>query len=134
MNGPTELLRQKAIKVTAQRVAIMEFLHGNKDHPSVDEVYRKVKKKFSYISRATVYNTVKALAKSGVLQEVLVQQDKSRVDANVSQHHHFKCLKCGKVEDVPYGILTAAQAAQRAKTYHVREVRVVVEGLCRRCR
>jgi Fur family peroxide stress response transcriptional regulator len=129
-----KILKASALSVTAQRAAVMEFLHGNTDHPCVDTVYKQVKKRFPYISRATVYNTVKALARAGLLQEVLVQQDKTRVDSNVSPHHHFKCVRCGRIEDVPYDILTAAHVAGHAKGYHVEEVRVVMEGRCKRCR
>jgi Fur family peroxide stress response transcriptional regulator len=129
-----KILKASALSVTAQRAAVMEFLHGNTDHPSVDTVYKQVKKRFPYISRATVYNTVKALTRAGLLQEVLVQQDKTRVDSNVSPHHHFRCVRCGRIEDVPYDILTAAHVAGHAKGHHVEEVRVVMEGRCKRCR
>lgn len=134
MNPVAKLLKSKSLAVTAQRAAVLEFLHGNIDHPCMDTVYEQVKKRFPYISRATVYNTVRALTKAGLLQEVLVQQEKTRVDPNVSRHHHFKCVRCGKIEDVPYDILTAAHVGRHAKGYHVEEVRVVMEGRCTRCR
>ena len=128
------MLKANDLAVTAQRSAVMEFLHGNTDHPSVDTIYKRVKKRFPFISRATVYNTVKTLTRAGMLQEVLVQQDKTRVDSNVSRHHHFKCVRCGRIEDVPYDILTAAHVGKHAKGYHVEEVHVVMEGRCTRCR
>jgi Fur family transcriptional regulator, peroxide stress response regulator len=128
------MLKERNLSVTAQRAAVMEFLHGNTDHPCVDTIYERVRKRFPYISRATVYNTVKTLTRAGMLQEVLVQQDKTRVDSNVSRHHHFKCVRCGRIEDVPYDLLTAAHVAEYAKGYRVEEVRVVMEGRCKRCR
>jgi len=134
MKTMSTMLKANDLAVTAQRAAVMEFLHGNTDHPSVDTIYKRVKKRFPYISRATVYNTVKTLTRAGLLQEVLVQQDKTRVDSNVSRHHHFKCLRCGRIEDVPYDILTAKHVGEHAKSYHVEEVRVVMEGRCKRCR
>ncbi len=134
MKHIADQLKQKGLAVTAQRAAVMEFLAENRDHPSPDEVYKKVKKKFSFISRATVYNTIRALTKAGVLQEVLVQQESTRVDPNVEPHHHFKCLKCGKIEDMPYDLLTAAQAKVQLKGYEIREVRMLIEGRCKTCR
>lgn len=134
MKTMSTLLKANDLAVTAQRTAVMEFLHGNTDHPSVDTIYKRVKKRFPYISRATVYNTVKTLTRAGMLQEVLVQQDKTRVDSNVSRHHHFKCVRCGRIEDVPYDILTAKHVREHAKGYHVEEVRVVMEGRCKQCR
>lgn len=134
MKPVSGMLKAKDLAVTAQRAAIMEFLHGNTAHPCMDTIYAQVKKRFPYISRATVYNTVKALTRAGMLQEVLVQQDKTRVDSNVSPHHHFKCVRCGRIEDVPYALLTAARVARHVKGYAVQEVRVVMEGRCKRCR
>lgn len=134
MKSPAQHLIEKSVKVTAQRAAVLEFLRGNRDHPSPDEVYRKVHKRFPYISRATVYNTIKTLVKAGLLQEVLIQQDKTRVDPNVSQHHHFKCLHCGTVEDMPYALMTADHVRKSLKNYQVKEVRMMVEGLCKQCR
>ncbi len=134
MRTPTQHLIEKSVKVTAQRAAVLEFLQGNRDHPSPDEIYRKVHKRFPYISRATVYNTIKTLLKAGLLQEVLIQQDTTRVDPNVSQHHHFKCLRCGTVEDMPYALMTADHVRKSLKNYQVQEVRMVAEGLCRQCR
>jgi len=134
MKAIPKMLKESTLSITAQRAAVMEFLHGNTDHPSVDTIYRQVKRRFPYISRATVYNTVKALTRAGLLQEVLVQQDKTRVDSNVSRHHHFKCVRCGRIEDVPYDILTAAHVGEHATGYHIEEVRVVMEGRCKRCR
>ncbi|MFM8551630.1 MAG: Fur family transcriptional regulator [Nitrospiraceae bacterium] len=134
MKTPTQHLLEKSVKVTAQRAAVLEFLQGNLDHPSPDEVYRKVHKRFPYISRATVYNTLKTLVKAGMLQEVLIQQDKTRVDPNTSRHHHFKCLKCKTVEDMPYDLMTADRVRTSLKAYRVTDVRMVIEGLCARCR
>ncbi len=134
MKTVSTMLKANDLAVTAQRAAVMEFLRGNTDHPCVDTIYKRVKKRFPFISRATVYNTVRALTKAGLLQEVLVQQEKTRVDSNVSRHHHFKCVRCGRIEDAPYDILTAAHVGEHAKGYHVEEVRVVMEGRCKRCR
>jgi Fur family transcriptional regulator, peroxide stress response regulator len=134
MKAVSTMLKASNLAVTAQRTAVMEFLHGNTDHPCIDTIYKRVKKRFPFISRATVYNTVRALTRAGLLQEVLVQQERARVDSNVSRHHHFKCVRCGRIEDVPYDILTAAHVGKHAKGYHVEEVRVVMEGRCKRCR
>jgi Fur family transcriptional regulator, peroxide stress response regulator len=134
MKTASTMLKATDLAVTAQRAAVMKFLHGNTDHPSMDTIYKRVKKRFPFISRATVYNTVRVLTRAGLLQEVLVQQEKTRVDSNVSRHHHFKCMRCGRIEDVPYDILTAAHVSKHAKSYHIEEVRVVMEGRCKRCR
>jgi Fe2+ or Zn2+ uptake regulation protein len=130
----TQLLSNRALKVTPQRVAVLEFLHGNPDHPSVDEVYQQVRKQLPYISRATIYNTITALVEAGLLQELLIQQEKTHVDWNVDPHHHFRCVRCEKVEDIQYGVLTADRASKQLEGYQITGVKVVMEGVCKDCR
>jgi len=127
------LLREKSIRVTSQRMAVLEYLYGNPDHPTVRDIHRQVRKRFPYISRATIYNALKTLTDGGLLQEIMIRQENKHFDWNVSSHHHFKCVKCGRVEDIPYAVLTAAQVARNVAGYRVKEVRVVMEGYCREC-
>ncbi|HET8759698.1 MAG TPA: transcriptional repressor [Nitrospiria bacterium] len=130
----TVLLSEKALKVTPQRVAVMEFLRGNTTHPSVDDVYQQVRKRFPSISRATIYNTVTTLVEAGLLQEILIQQEKTHVDWNVDRHHHFQCLKCGTVKDIRYDAVTAEQVSKHVVGHLVTGVKVVMEGVCESCR
>jgi Fur family peroxide stress response transcriptional regulator len=130
----TALLSEKALKVTPQRVAVMEFLRGNTSHPSVDDVYQQVRRRFPSISRATIYNTVTTLVEAGLLQEILIQQEKTHVDWNVDRHHHFQCLKCGTVKDIDYDAVTAEQVSKQVAGHLVTGVKVVMEGVCEACR
>jgi Fur family peroxide stress response transcriptional regulator len=130
----TVLLSEKALKVTPQRVAVMEFLCGNTSHPSVDDVYQQVRRRFPSISRATIYNTVTTLVEAGLLQEILIQQEKTHVDWNVDRHHHFQCLKCGTVKDIEYDAVTAEQVSKQVAGHLVTGVKVVMEGVCEGCR
>jgi Fur family peroxide stress response transcriptional regulator len=127
------LLREKSIRVTSQRMAVLEYLYHNPNHPTVRDIQRQVRKRFPFISRATIYNVIKTLVDGGLLQEIMVRQENKHFDWNVSSHHHFKCVKCGRVDDIPYSVLTAAQVARNVAGYRVSEVRVVMEGTCRGC-
>lgn len=134
MPDAISLLGDKGLKVTPQRVAVMEFLQGNTAHPSVDDVYQQVKKRFPSISRATIYNTVTTLVDAGLLQEILIQQEKTHVDSNTDRHHHFQCLKCGAVKDIGYETVTAEQVSRQIVGHVVTGVKVVMEGVCENCR
>jgi Fur family peroxide stress response transcriptional regulator len=130
----TELLTAHALKVTPQRVAVLEFLHGNPTHPSVDDVYQQVRRRLPYISRATIYNTVATLVEAGLLQEILIQQERTHVDGNLHPHHHFKCVRCDNVEDIEYDVLTPDRASRHMEGYQVTGVKLVMEGVCRDCK
>ncbi|MCX8118725.1 MAG: transcriptional repressor [Desulfobacterota bacterium] len=95
MKGKTNRL-----KATPQRMAILAFLEGNKEHPSAEMVYKAVSKKFPTISLATVYNTLSALTKHGQLGELHFDPYKKRFDPNPQPHPHAICIKCQRILDV----------------------------------
>ncbi len=93
-------LRKNGLRVTPQRCAILEHLIGNKNHPPAEAIYEEVKKRYPMMSLSTVYNTLDALLAIGEIQELLLEDKRIRFDPDPSPHHHFQCLKCGKVKDI----------------------------------
>jgi Fur family peroxide stress response transcriptional regulator len=91
-------------KRTPQRLAILDFLEGNTSHPSADDIYRAVSKKYHSMSFATVYNTLNTLAKAGAVREITIDPRRKHYDPDTSGHHHLICVACGKIFDVPEGI------------------------------
>jgi Fur family peroxide stress response transcriptional regulator len=92
--------RQLNMKLTPQRIAILNFMKGNTSHPSAEDIYKAVQKEFPTMSFATVYNTVEALKNKGILRELKIDSNKKRYDPDCSTHHHLICTKCKKVVDV----------------------------------
>jgi len=88
-------------KRTPQRLAILEYLEGNTSHPSAEDIFRAVTVKYQSMSFATVYNTIHALTKAGVLRELTIDPERKRYDPDTSGHHHLICMSCGKIIDVP---------------------------------
>ncbi|GBE37437.1 peroxide operon regulator [bacterium BMS3Bbin08] len=95
-----EKYRDLHIKLTPQRLAILSFLDGNKSHPSAEDIYKAVLKKFPTMSFATVYNTLEALKNKGNIQELKIDSHKKRYDPDISRHHHLICIKCSKIIDI----------------------------------
>jgi Fur family peroxide stress response transcriptional regulator len=91
-------------KRTPQRLAILGYLEGNTSHPSAEDVFLAVSKKFQCMSFATVYNTLHALTKAGALRELTIDPERKRYDPDTSGHHHVICVTCGRIADVPGGI------------------------------
>jgi len=92
--------RDIGFKLTPQRLAILDYLDGNKSHPSADDIYRKVKKRFPTMSFATVYNTIEALKKREGVLELTIDPERKRYDPNTVPHHHLVCMRCKKIVDV----------------------------------
>lgn len=88
------------LKQTPQRLAIIEYLDGNCNHPTVDDVYTDIKVKFPTMSLATVYKTLETLKAKGYLQEITIDKERKHFDPDTSQHHHLICIKCKKIIDI----------------------------------
>lgn len=92
-------------KRTPQRLAILAYLKGNTSHPSAEDIFRAVSKKYQSMSFATVYNTLNTLSKAGALRELTIDPERKRYDPDTSSHHHLICVLCGKIVDIPEGIV-----------------------------
>ncbi len=90
----------KGFKLTPQRIEILRFLEGNTSHPTAEDIYREIKKKYGTVSFSTVYNTLQALKERGELLEVTIDPERKHFDPNSTPHHHIICGSCGKIEDV----------------------------------
>ncbi len=90
----------KGFKLTPQRIEILRFLEGNTSHPTAEDIYREIKKKYGMVSFATVYNTLQTLKERGELLEVTIDPERKHFDPNSTPHHHIICGSCGKIEDV----------------------------------
>ena len=90
---------EKGCKVTPQRIAICQLILSSKDHPTADQVYQVVKKKYPTLSLATVYQTLHLLTEIGMLQELGLSDGISRYDPDTSPHINIICRNCGKIQD-----------------------------------
>jgi len=92
--------RDIGFKLTPQRLAILDYLEGNKKHPSAEDVYRAVLKKVPTISFATVYTTLTALKQKGRLLELTSDPAKKRYDPDTRNHGHLFCVSCKRIVDI----------------------------------
>ena len=120
-------------RLTPQRLAILEFLEGNRNHPSADDIYRKVKAGFPGMSRATVYNTLDLLCRQGELAELTVDPRRRRYDPDTSAHHHLVCRACGLIVDI-FRDFRILLSDEERESFLVESTHVQFTGLCLQCR
>lgn len=98
----SELLLERGVKPTPQRVVIAEFLLSTSCHPTAEQIMEAVSDKLPVpLSRATVYNTLNILVEAGVVREVVTEPGCARYDANIAEHHHFVDVRTGCIVDIP---------------------------------
>ncbi len=132
MQKSENLLREYGIKVTPQRLSIVDELYG-RVHMSIDDLYSAIKKKFPSISLATVYKNINAMMERNFIQEVKIPNQKSRFELAKEPHSHVVCQNCGKVEDLHLDLNAITKEAIDKTNYKISEDALIFSGLCPKC-
>ena len=125
-------LKALGLRVTPQRLGILDIVKGDRTHPSAQKIYEKMLKKYPGVSFATVYNTLSRLVKAGEIQELDIDPDKKRFDPYTSLHYHFYCKTCGKVYDVEHD-LSLIPNIKRIDGHQIETIQLNFKGMCRAC-
>ncbi len=94
-----QLIADKGLKVTHQRILIMEAFILANEHPTAEVLYNEAKKKSPTLSLGTVYKTLDAFTEAGLVNKVKTDEDTVRYDANTKKHHHLYCEKTDQIID-----------------------------------
>lgn len=98
------LLHAAGLRVTDQRLALLSLLFGAGDrHVTADGLYREARASGIAVVRATVYNTLHALAEHGLLREIVVDAERSWFDTNVTHNCHLYCEETGQLHHFDEG-------------------------------
>ena len=128
------MMRERGLRVTPQRMCIVDHLIENAAHPTVEALYEATRVQMPTISLKTVYQTVHDLEDLGQVRLLDVGTGQVRVDPNVEHdHHHLVCSECGRVSDVPVEFPALKLPRRYRLGFHVDEVDVIFRGTCEAC-
>lgn len=126
--------RESSLKVTPQRIAIYKVILGDKSHPSADDVYKKIVKKYPTISFDTVNRTLISFLKIGLLGNVEGSGNSKRYDSFTHNHHHIHCIKCGNIVDFESREFDKIKIPSSfLKKNKILNKKVVFEVICEKC-
>jgi Fur family peroxide stress response transcriptional regulator len=92
-------LIEKGLKITPQRIAILEAIIRLNNHPTADNIIDYIRKTHPNIATATVYKVLDALVENGLIKKVKTEKDIMRYDAFMEKHHHLYCSDSDRIED-----------------------------------
>ncbi len=129
-------LDEKGLKSTKQRYYIADTFFRTNTHISLDELFRKVRRKFPKIGFATVYRTMRLLTECGLAIERQFGDGQTRYE-NVPEdghHDHIICIKCSRIEEFHNQKIEELQE-ETAKKLGFKVIRHKLElyGYCRNC-
>lgn len=127
-------LREKGVRITETRKAVIDFIIQSHDHPSADMIYQALLPVFPNMSLATVYNNLKVLIDEGFVSELKVRNDTTTYyDFMGHQHLNVICEKCGRIADMDLDLPDVQQEAAEQTGYQITKSQMVVYGICPDC-
>jgi Fur family transcriptional regulator, stress-responsive regulator len=131
---PADLLRQRGIQVTAQRLAVLRAVSGE-PHVTADAVAEAVRSEIGAISLQSVYDALGVLVSQGLIRRIQPAGSPARFEDRVGDnHHHLVCRLCGRVVDVDCAAGSApCLKARDDKGYEIDEAEVAYWGRCPDC-
>ncbi len=134
-DDPAELLRQRGLQVTAQRMAVLKAV-SRSPHCTADDVAEEVRAEIGTISRQAVYDALGMLAEKGLTRRIQPAGSPARYEDRVGDnHHHLICRTCGKTVDVDCAVGdTPCLTAAADMGYEIDEAEVIYWGTCPKCR
>lgn len=128
----TERLSTGGFRFTPQRQQVYDVLLQKRDHPTAEEVFIRAKKSMPEISHATVYNTLDALVKSGLVRQVQLDRGATRFCPNMHEHCHFYCDDCDGIFDVDMPTKTQT-GVSLPKGFRAERFEIAIHGICPDC-
>jgi Fur family ferric uptake transcriptional regulator len=137
------LLKQNGLKVTTQRVAILEVLSSRPGmHLTAEEIYDYVREKYPEIGIATVYRTIQVLSELNLIDKlnlddgyVRYEISKGSSEEACHHHHHLICLECGRVYAFQDDLLEKLEERiMETMGFHVVDHEVKLYGHCSNCK
>ena len=128
-------LRTRSVRVTPQRLAIAEAVLNSIDHPTVQQIYERVRDHFPSMTLATIYSTLGVLERSGLIQELPFER-MSRYEPNMDPHVNLVCIACENVTDADSGQEAVVRLKNRIlneSDFEVAWQRVDFYGWCPNC-
>ena len=133
-SDPSEALRERGLRVTAQRLAVLRAV-AEAPHATADAVADSVRGEIGSISVQAVYDALGALTDSGLLRRIQPAGSPARYEDRVGDnHHHLICRSCERMVDVDCAVgeppcLTAVEDFG----YQIDEAEVIYWGRCPDC-
>lgn len=124
-------LKNKNIRLSHQRLKVLEYLTQNYTHPTADQIYNGLHHEVPTLSKTTVYNTLNSLTEAGLVRAINIEDNEIRYDISTDDHGHFKCMTCGKIYDFKVNINSIE--ANELNDFEINDKNIYFKGVCPQC-
>jgi Fur family ferric uptake transcriptional regulator len=131
----THLLRDYGLRVTPQRVLLVDVVRSLPDHFTAEDVYRQMARTYPSISVVSVYRGLETLRRLGLVTRTELGENSAAYEwALGKRHHHLVCRRCGMVQQLADEELDALRDQLQARHgFHAAIDHYAIFGLCAEC-
>ena len=130
LNKLKTILQDKKIRVSHQRLLILDYLITHPIHPTAEKIYKDLMAKDPVISQATVYNSLNLFVSNNLVKELDFNMASKRYEFKKPSHGHFICESCGKIKDLE---IPDMEKPEPLKDYKIDTTEVIYRGICPDC-
>ena len=135
MSHGVERLHQAGLKATGPRMLILAALEHDRNHPTAEQLFERLRQDYSSLSLSTVYQTLDAFLRAGLCRRVTDAGDRMRVDGTPQDHDHAVCRVCGAIFDIDRRLFPLPiPPAHLPNDLVVTGLRLEYEVICATCR
>ena len=118
---------------TWQKQLILETLKKEKNHPTIADLYEKVKEVDDSVGQATVYRNVNKLVEEKKIKRIMTDSG-YRYDCDCNDHYHLECLKCGNIMDIyDERYLRLIRRLENEYSVKIENSTILFSGICDKC-
>ncbi|KPL08696.1 MAG: hypothetical protein AMS26_24180 [Bacteroides sp. SM23_62] len=132
INKIRDKLKSKGLKVTLQRIAVLEAINKLSNHPAADNIIEYIRKTHPSIATGTVYKVLDVLVDHGLITKVKTDRDIMRYDGITEKHHHLYCSASDRIEDYMDEeldeMLEAYFEKKRIPDFKIEEIKLQIKG------
>lgn len=126
-------LHSAGLKVTRPRLRVLHLLQKLGGHRSIDELLKALEASGTPLPRASVYNVIDVLVKRGLVMLADAGPGPALYEVSVTWHHHFVCIVCGRVIDIPCVIGEKPCLMPDWVPGTIEETQIIFRGRCTDC-
>lgn len=132
INNYKNILISKELKITPQRLAVLDALYNLHMHPTADIIIDYIENHHPSIAVGTVYRTLETFVEKGIVNKVKTEKDSMRYDAVLKKHHHLYCIDSEKIEDFYDdeldNLLNAYFRKKNIPGFDIKDIRIQIIG------
>jgi Fur family iron response transcriptional regulator len=121
-----QILEQRGIRPTSQRLQVAEILLTAPRHLTAEQILAALRESTGHVSKATVYNTLNLFAEQGLVREIHADPERCVYDSTMVPHHHFQNVDTGEMTDIRPEDLSFARLPPLPPGTEIESVDVVI--------